>query len=94
MSTPDVRVGPVLLDGEVSRAVVAAIRELNDDVDVQDRGAYLRVEVPRRCVVTRAAIERATGRPFRLPGDLECIMPSFKGRLSIAEDSVIWEVRR
>jgi hypothetical protein len=94
MSGTDARVGPVLVDGDVSRAVIAAIRELNDDVSVQDRGAYLRVEVPCRCIVTRAAIERATGRPFQLPGDLERIMPSFKGKLSIAEDSATWEVRR
>lgn len=94
MSGAERRVGPVLVDGDVSRAVIAAIRELNADVAVQDRGAYLRVEVPQRCVVTRAAIERAIGRPFQLPGDLERIMPSFKGELSIAHDTATWEAGR
>ncbi|HET6582328.1 MAG TPA: MmoB/DmpM family protein [Nannocystaceae bacterium] len=94
MTAADARVGPVLVDGDASRAVIAAIRELNTDVSVHDRGAYLRVEVPGRCVVTRAAIERVMGRPFQLPGDLECIMPSFKGELSIAGDIATWEVRR
>ena len=40
---------------------------------------------------SRAAIERRLGRPFDLPGDLERVMPSFKGRLAIAEDAVTWE---
>jgi toluene monooxygenase system protein D len=93
--TPDprdrgARVGPVLETSEVARAVVAAIRELNADVLVEDRGAYLRVLVPERCVVTRAAIEGVLGHPFRLPADLEPLMPAFKGRLSVTEDTVVW----
>lgn len=87
-------VGPVLVEGVETDAVIAAIRELNADVTVVDRGAYLRVEVPNRCVVTRAAIERGLGRPFVLPGDLERIMPSFKGALSVALDEAAWEARR
>jgi hypothetical protein len=88
MSTP---VGPVLVEGPETDAVIAAIRELNTDVTVMDRGAYLRVEVPDRCVVTRAAIERGLGRAFVLPGDLERIMTSFKGALSVAPDLAAWE---
>lgn len=91
MSTP---VGPVLVEGVETDAVIAAIRELNADVTVVDRGAYVRVEVPDRCVVTRAAIERGLGRSFVLPGDLERIMPSFKGALSVADDQAAWEARR
>ena len=79
MSTSVVRVGPVLVEGDESTAVIAAIRELNADVSVRDRGAYFRVEVPHRCVVTRAAIERGLGRTFELPSALERIMPSFAG---------------
>lgn len=91
MSTP---VGPVLVEGPETDAVIAAIRELNADVTVVDRGAYLRVEVADRCIVTRAAIERGLGRPFVFPGDLEKIMPSFKGALSLAHDVAAWEARR
>jgi hypothetical protein len=40
------RVGPVLQSGELGNAIVAAIRDLNSDVLVTDRGAYLRVLVP------------------------------------------------
>jgi hypothetical protein len=74
--------------------VVAAIREQNQRVVVEDRGAYLRVLVPGRCVVTRPAIERVLGRPFRLPADLEPLMPSFKGLLAITEDHVEWSFGR
>ena len=85
------RVGPVLEASDLGRAVLEAIREDNQGVDVRDRGSYLRVLVPGRCVVRREAIERVLGRPFRLPGDLEMVMPSFSGRLTVTEDEVVWE---
>jgi hypothetical protein len=83
-------VGPVLDATDVGRAVVAAIRAAHPAALVQDRGSYLRVLVPSRCAVRRDAIERALGRAFTLPGDLEQVMPSFKGTLSITDDEVVW----
>ena len=83
-------VGPVLDASEAGRAIVAAIQATNANVTVHDRGAYLRVLVPGRCAVSRDAIERALGRPFRLPGDLEQLMPSFKGMLTVTTDEVVW----
>jgi toluene monooxygenase system protein D len=83
--------GPVLLPSEVGLAVLSAIRAENAGVEVQDRGAYLRVAAPSRCVARRRAIELALGRPFQLPGDLEQVMPSFKGRLSIDAEEAVWE---
>lgn len=87
-------VGPVLEAGLAADAVVEAIRQLNEDVTVIDRGAYVRVLVPGRCRVTRSAIEQLGGAPFRLPGDLEAIMPSFQGAISFSEDEVIWTASR
>ena len=84
-------VGPVLLAGPAADSVVAAIRELNAGVEVVDRGSYLRVWCPRRCRVTRAVVERHRGAPFNLPVDLEAVMPSFKGRLSMSEEEVCWD---
>ena len=84
------RVGPVLRGGAAGMAVRAAIVELNDDVRIVDRGAYVRVEAAGECVVTREAIERHLGDAFELPGDLERIMPSFSGRLHITDDEVRW----
>jgi hypothetical protein len=84
-------VGPVLQCGPIADAVISAIKACNETVELLDRGAYIRVLTPRRCVVTRAAIETQMARPFRLPGELESIMSSFKGRLRIDEDEASWE---
>lgn len=85
------RVGPVLRAGRVADAVIAAVRALNADVEAIDRGAYIRVLVPERCRVTRAAVEEALGDPFRLPADLEAIMPSFQGCFHVEEDEAWWD---
>jgi len=98
LSTSDARgqvdhVGPVLEASDDARAVVAAIRQSNVGVVVENRGSYLRVLVPGRCEVTSRTIESVLGRPFRLPGDLEAMMPSFKGRLTVTEDKAVWAFR-
>lgn len=80
----------MLLAGTVAEAVVAAIRELNSGVRVVNRGAYLSVLVPRRCVVTRELVEAHLGRPFRLPGDLEAVMPALRGVLAVSDESATW----
>lgn len=85
------QVGPVLHAGPLADVVIAAIRELNAGATIVDRGAYLRVLCAGRCRVTRAALERHRGGAFRLPVDLESVMPSFKGRLSMTEDEACWD---
>ena len=84
------RAGPDLFAGELGQAVIEALREDNPELEVRDWGAYLRASAPARCVLRRAAVERRIGRPFALPGDLERIMPSCQGRISIADDEVVW----
>src|SRR5260221_4282810 len=95
-STRDTRdwVGPVLQKGPITDAIVAAIRELNGDIEVVDRGAYLRVSSPGRCRVTSAAVASRTGAPFRLPSDLELVMSSFKGLFEMSEDEAIWSSKK
>jgi hypothetical protein len=93
MSTSD-QVGPVLEASEAARAVLEAIRGLNEGTVVVDQGAYWRVLVPGRCVVTRRAIEARLGRPFRLPADLEPLMPAFKGLLECSEEEAVWSFRK
>jgi toluene monooxygenase system protein D len=87
------RVGPVLQSGAVSDAIVAAIQDLNQDVLVVDRGAYLRVLVPHKCLVTRTAIERRLGRSFRFPGELEVVMSGFKGAILLTESDATWQFK-
>jgi len=84
------RVGPVLQSGAVATAIIAAIKDLNQDVMVLDRGAYVRVLVPRCCVVTRSAIEKHLGRSFRFPGELETVMSAFKGSLELNQNDAAW----
>ena len=84
------RVGPVLQSGTVANAIIAAIKDLNQDVVVVDRGAYVRVLVPRCCIVTRSAIEKHLGRSFRFPGELETVMSAFKGSLQLNQDDAAW----
>ena len=88
------RVGPVLQSGPVANAIIAAIQELNQDVMLLDRGAYVRVLVPRCCVVTRSAIEKHLGRSFRFPGELETVMAAFKGSLQLNQDDAAWRSAR
>src|ERR1700759_34300 len=86
------RVGPVLHSGTVADAIVAASTEMNDDVMVVDRGAYVRVLVPQCCVVTRSAIEKHLGRSFRFPGELETVMSAFKGSFQLNQNDAAWRL--
>jgi hypothetical protein len=88
------RVGPVLQSGPVANAIIAAIQDLNQDVIVVDRGAYVRVLVPRCCVVTCSAIEKHLGRSFRFPGELETVMSAFKGSLQLNQHDAAWRFAR
>ena len=85
-------VGPVLQAGVLTNAIVAAIRDLNSEVIVVDRGAYLRILAPRSCVVTRVSIEQHLGRPVRFPGELETVMSAFKGAIRLSENEASWKL--
>jgi hypothetical protein len=78
---------------EVGRALVNVVSKLNPGTRVEHRGGYLRVLVPERCFVTRQAVEHELGRPFRLPVDLELVMPAFKGLITINDERVEWSFR-
>jgi toluene monooxygenase system protein D len=86
-------VGPILSRSAATEAVIDAIRACTREVTVVDRGAYVRVSADRECRVSRAAIEARLGVPFRLPQDLEPIMPSFSGKLTIDAEGAVWRWR-
>jgi toluene monooxygenase system protein D len=85
-------VGPVLTPGPLTEAVIAAIRAVHPEAVVVDRGAYLRVLVPRCCRLRVALVEQLGRCAFHLPSDLEMIMPSFRGRLRLGDEEVVWEL--
>jgi len=83
-------VGPVLIGRAGGHAVLEAIRRLNPSVEIDERGSYTRVRAPRRCIVTRRAIEDILGQSFDFRAELEIMMPSFKGRMSLNDDEAVW----
>jgi toluene monooxygenase system protein D len=83
-------VGPVLQATPFAEAVLAAIREENDDVLVRHEGAYLRVLVPGVCRLSRSAVQAETGQDVQFPGDLEVIMSSFTGRMRLTDQAAVW----
>ena len=85
-------VGPVLQATPFADAVITAIRHDNDDVTVQDEGAYLRVLVPRVCRLSRGSLEEILGEDLRFPGDLEVVMSSFAGVIRLTEQGAEWRL--
>jgi toluene monooxygenase system protein D len=85
-------VGPVLRTGEVTDALIEAIKLDNPDrpVEVIDRGGYIRVAVPGRCIIRRQTVEAVLGREFRMPGELEVNLSSFAGQIQTGSDEVVW----
>ena len=82
--------GPVLMAGPVTDAIVAVIRNHHPGAEVTDRGSYLRVLVRGGCTIERGDVEAVLRGPFRLPGDLERVMTSFRGRFQVNEDQASW----
>ena len=82
-------VGPVLRAGEIADAAIEAVYEDNEDkeVTVEDRTAYVRVEVPHECIIRRTTMEEILGRPFQMR-ELETVLGSFAGRIETTSDHV------
>ncbi len=89
MTAETATVGPIIQAGEIAEAVAAAVREDNagKQVNVVDRGSYVRIEVDGECIIRRETLESELGRPFRM-ADLEVNMPSFVGQIETASDHI------
>jgi len=76
-------------------AIIAAIEEDNPgtEIEVIDRGAYVRIQAQQRMKVTRASIERHMGRPFEMR-QLEPMMSAFAGRIETTSDAILWSFKR
>lgn len=88
--SPDL-VGPIIRSGPLAEAIIDAVADDNPgtDVIVVDRGDYMRIHTARRCLLTRASLERHLGQPMALAA-LEIDMPSFTGRLRTRVDEYVW----
>ena len=83
-------VGPVLLAGPLTDAIIAAIQTRNPEVEVTSRGSYYRVRAPDRCTLLRSDLEASLGRVVEFPRDLELVLSSFAGRLDMAANRADW----
>jgi toluene monooxygenase system protein D len=88
-------VGPVLRMSEGIEAIIAAIEEDNPgtEIEIIDRGAYVRIQAQQRMKVTRASIERHIGRQFEMR-QLEPMMSAFAGRIETTSDAILWSYKR
>ncbi|MBA5638915.1 MmoB/DmpM family protein [Duganella sp. LX20W] len=82
-------VGPVMRAGELADAVAEAAREDNPgkEIRIDDKRAYVRIETDNEMVLRRETLERALGRPFKMP-DLEIGLSSFAGRVETQPDLI------
>lgn len=83
------KVGPVLRSGEIADAAIEAVYEDNPDkeVHVEDRTAYVRVELEGECIIRRETMEHMLGRPFQMR-ELETVLGSFAGQIETTTDHV------
>ena len=83
-------VGPVLRMCDEVESVVRAIQDDNPaDLEIVDRGAYVRVQRQGFLRVTLESLERHLGAGFQM-SRLESIMSSFAGRIRTSSDEIVW----
>jgi toluene monooxygenase system protein D len=85
-------VGPVLRMGDEVEQVVAAIEDDNPDTDIEviDRGAYVRVQGEDRITVTQQTLRRYLGGDFEIRS-FGNMMSAFSGRAITTSDAITWQ---
>ena len=85
-------VGPVLRMGDEVEPVIAAIREDNPgtEIEVVDRGAYVRVQGENQITVTEQTLRRYLGADYEIRS-FGGIMSAFSGRAITTSDSITWQ---
>lgn len=86
-------VGPVLRMSSEVDAIISAIRDDNPDQDIEvvDRGAYVRVQSPGFMRLTRKTLVEHVGRDFELR-ELEALLASFAGHIRTSSDEITWNL--
>ena len=85
-------VGPILRMGDEVEQVIAAIEDDNPDCDIEviDRGAYVRVQGEDRITVTEQTLRRYLGADFEIRS-FGAIMSAFSGKVINTSDAITWE---
>lgn len=89
----DNAVGPILRMCDEVELVVAAIEDDNPgrEIEVIDRGAYVRVQASGYLRVTAESLRRHLGEAFEIRS-LEGMLSSFAGRINTSSDSIEWSL--
>ena len=85
-------VGPVLRMGDEVEQVIAAIEDDNPDtqIEVIDRGAYVRVQGENEITLTEDTLRRYLGPEFEIQS-IGTMMSAFSGRVITTSDSITWQ---
>ena len=85
-------VGPVLRMGDEVDQVIAAIEDDNPDTDIEviDRGAYVRVQGEDQITVTQDTLRRYLGADYEIRS-FGGIMSAFSGRVVTTSDTFTWQ---
>ncbi len=85
-------VGPVLRMGDEVELIIAAIEDDNPgtDIEVIDRGAYVRVQGEDQITVTEETLRRYLGADYEIRS-FGGIMSAFNGRVITTSDAITWQ---
>jgi toluene monooxygenase system protein D len=84
-------VGPVLRMGDEVDQIIAAIEDDNPDRDIEviDRGAYVRVQGEDEITVTQETLRGYLGADYEIRS-FESIMSAFNGKVITSSDAITW----
>jgi toluene monooxygenase system protein D len=85
-------VGPILRMGDEVEPIIAAIEEdnPNTEIEVIDRGSYVRVEGEDELRLTQETLRRHLSADYEIRS-FEAMMSAFSGRAITSSDSIIWK---
>ncbi len=84
-------VGPVLRMGDEVEQIIAAIEDDNPDTNIEviDRGAYVRVQGEDEITVTQKTLRRYLGADYEIRS-FESFMSAFNGKVITSSDAITW----
>ena len=85
-------VGPELRMGDEVELNIAAIEDDNPDADIEviDRGAYVRVQGEDQITVTQETLRRYLGADYEIRS-FGGIMSAFSGKVINTSDAITWQ---